>query len=292
MFTDFGAKVLGPKTFIFPFKSTDSSSSTPYEVNFPSGTYFIEAAGASGGCKYGGLGGITSGLLILKKPQTFYLYIGGEGKGAGMSYYGCLPGGWNRGGDACSDQKQCSGGGGTDIRLSLNDLYNDRIIVAGGGGGAASNISSEYCDEKYKGGDGGEIGETALGLSGRVGIAYGTIYSKGGTQTEGGKSIIKTETYTNENGFKGIGGKCAGGFDYCGGGGGGYYGGGGGFDVTGGGGGSGFINKEFLKDPSYSSGNIGNGYIKITVSSYVISCQVNTFNSTLFVFFYILIKSN
>ena len=248
--------------YLFPFKGTDSTSSSPYEVFFPKGKYFIELFGASGGCQLGGPGGVSTGFLTLKSDRTLFLYVGGSGITGTSS--GCINGGWNGGGMACSENYHCSGGGSTDIRLSENTGFNERIFVSGGGGGSAC---SYYTDQKFKGGYGGtETGESAYGYSGRMSIAYGNLYSNGGSQTSGGTGVIKTYgRYTNEAGSWGKGGKCAGGNCYCGAGGGGYYGGAGGYDVTPGGGGSSYFDPSYISNASLLTGNVGNGKIIITI---------------------------
>ena len=265
-------------TFSFNDIGEESHNSSPYEVIFPVGKYFLELYGASGGGNNGGKGGYTTGIITIHSPQTFYFYIGGKGRTVKNNVNGntCINGGWNGGGEACSANYQSSGGGGTDIRLSKNDNYDDRIIVAGGGGGDGDGLSLiKVPIPLYKGGDGGgEEGERAIGFSGHLNILYGNLYSNGGNQTNGGISTINsTNTYHNTNGGKGIGGKCAGADFYCGSGGGGYYGGGGGFDVTGGGGGSGYINTSYITNGFlYKSDHIGNGEIIVTFIRSFHSC--------------------
>ena len=126
--------------------------------------------GASGSGEHPGKGGYSCGILHLLEPITLYLYIGGEGKynPNNDEYTTCIDGGWNGGGKACSCGYQCSGGGGTDIRLDKNNLYSNRIIVAGGGGGDGNGNGGEKT-EKYHGGDGsGIIGEFLMVIQGQV----------------------------------------------------------------------------------------------------------------------------
>ena len=248
--------------YLFPYKGTDSTSSSPYEVFFRKGKYLIELFGASGGGILGGTGGVSIGFLTLKNDRTLFLYVGGSGIIGSSS--GCINGGWNGGGMACSLAGQCSGGGSTDIRLSENSDYSERIFVSGGGGGSASR---DYTDEKYKGGYGGtETGESAFGRCGTYSIAYGDLYSNGGSQTSGGSGVIKTYgSYTNEAGSFGKGGKCAGAAHNCGAGGGGYYGGAGGYDITPGGGGSSYFDPSYISNAKLLTGNTGNGKIIITI---------------------------
>ena len=256
----------------FPFIGNDSTNSTPYKVWFNKGRYFVELYGASGPTEFCGRGGYSYGILTIKNPRYLYLYIGGQGITTDSRVHLCIEGGWNGGGRACSFWNQCTGGGGTDIRLSENNEYNERIIIAGGGGGSASSSSSRQNDQ-YKGGDGGGIiGGNAYGYSGKHNIAYSKTYSKGGTDTNGGESYQKKNDNQemNENGKKGVGGMCVGGDGNCGAGGGGYYGGGGGFDVTGGGGGSSYYDPTFIKNGHLlRSDHYGNGIIFITKIAFI-----------------------
>ena len=125
----------------FNFQGPDSTSSSPIEVFFPKGKYFVELFGASGGGLSPGKGGYTYGLLKLNSPKTLYFYIGGQGINNIVQILdGCIKGGWNGGGEACSGKYQSSGGGATDIRLTKNDNYNDRIMVAGGVAGMVMEV--------------------------------------------------------------------------------------------------------------------------------------------------------
>ena len=251
----------------FPFKGDNSTNSSPYKVWFPKGKYFVELYGASGPSKLCGRGGYTYGFLDIEKPQYMYLYVGSQGITTKSETHLCIDGGWNGGGRACSLWNQSTGGGASDIRLSENNDYNERIIIAGCGGAAASSDESQQYDH-YKGGDGGgKIGGNAYGSSGKYSIAYPILYAKGGTDSGGGEAYIKENVYneSNENGKKGIRGMCVGGDAYCGSGGGGYYGGGGGFDATGGGGGSSYYDPKYIKNGHLlRSDHFGNGIIFIT----------------------------
>ena len=257
------------KNTTFSFNGEDSTKSSPYEVNFKKGKYFVELYGASGGGVDGGCGGYSYGVLPIYSNTILYFYVGGQGITDSTAQNTCIKGGFNGGGEACSQKSQSSGGGGTDIRTTKNDNYEDRIIVAGGGGGDGDGLlTSDY----VIGGNGGGVeGGFSYGFSGRSGLSYGKLYSYGGTQSSGGQSYIRNGYSTNENGSPGIGGKCSGGYEYCGAGGGGYFGGGGGYDVTGGGGGSGFINYKYFKTgKTMTSTHKGNGIIYITILN---NCQ-------------------
>ena len=269
-----GAENQGNRKYYFSY------SGSAKEVYFPRGKYLLELWGASGGGTLGGKGGYSSGKLTLLKGTKLYFYIGGQGNYSLVTNKEqCIEGGWNGGGKSCSRGYQTSGGGGTDIRLSQNSEYHDRIIVAGGGGGSVNNAT---IDELYKGGfGGGEVAGSAKGKSGTYDIAYGNAYANGGSQTAGGSSLVrKGSTYQNENGKFGVGGASAGGEHNSGSGGGGYYGGGGGFDYCGGGGGSSYFNpliiekgllkkgnEEFNGKNAKETGHTGNGAIRVTVLS-------------------------
>ena len=79
-----------------------------------------------------GSGGYMSGVITLRKNTIVYASIAGMGEFS----KGIAPqGGYNGGGNASeSSYKSASGGGATDIRFEVNDLYH-RVLVAGGSGG-------------------------------------------------------------------------------------------------------------------------------------------------------------
>ena len=99
------------------------------------GTYKLEVWGAQGGVGYsnsaGGKGGYSSGVIVLSRPTTFYVYVGGN---PGST----VAGGFNGGGSGNQNRNDNGGGGGgTDMRIGSTSLYA-RVIVAGGGGGGVS----------------------------------------------------------------------------------------------------------------------------------------------------------
>ena len=113
------------KTYNFDYTGAVQTFTVPQ-----SGTYKIETWGASGNDKASwntgdsssivensyGLGGYTTGKIVLNKDVKLYVYVGGKNS-------------YNGGGLG-----EAQGGGATDIRTTENNLYS-RIIVAGGGGG-------------------------------------------------------------------------------------------------------------------------------------------------------------
>ena len=180
------------------------------------GTYKLEVWGAQGGDRggnNGGRGGYSVGELDMEINQKVYVYVGCSGNDGGKA------GGWNGGG---SHQYHNGGGGATDIRTEIDDLYS-RFIVAGGGGSVGSY------------GRWGAVGGGASGGSALYSFGSGGF---GGTQTTSG-------AYRASFGKGGSGASGSGG--YAGAGGGGWYGGGGSNpdgsvdDDRGGGGGSGFV---------------------------------------------------
>ena len=248
---DGSVEYLGNNSYYYSYQGT------PKKVVLKRGIYCVELWGASGGGPFGGKGGYSSGILTLHNQKSLFFYIGGQGKSyPGNPYDGCIEGGWNGGGDACAIMYQNSGGGGTDIRLSQNENYEDRIIVAGGGGGRS---------EKY--GFGG-------GLTGYHGII---AQSTSGSQTSGGKTEIGID---GDLGYGGYTQK-----DYAGisGGGGGYYGGGATSNALGG---SGFIDTTFfyryetipgnetVPTPfgGFDQGHSGDGVAKITYVNAFYGC--------------------
>ena len=145
-----------------------------------------------------------------------------------------------------------SGGGASDIRLVIDDLYS-RMIVAGGGGGAPS-LKNGTPDGYVQGGHGGGL------VGGNANYSYSSshdsgprIGGSGGEQSKGGSGGRFNSSVSNSGQF----GKGA---DWIsresntygsGAGGGGWYGGGAGGDGgTGGGGGSGYALTESSHKPS------------------------------------------
>lgn len=240
------------------------------------GVYQLEAWGASGGSMSGtgidsvgnsrdvityegGKGAYTSGIILLDKGTSLYVYVGGEG----VSNVSFTPnpsnvnGGYNGGAalnEASQSQFGATGGGATDFRLhsgAWNTMVglNSRIMVAAGGGGA--NFRNQGYGEGSGGAGGalhGENGAEALTLGSyfRSDYSLGYVVGTGGTQIGAGYgerhlldgSVVKEET--NLDGSYSL----QGGFGYGGfgqsAGGGGYYGGAGALS-GGAGGGSSYI---------------------------------------------------
>ena len=107
------------------------------------GLYKIEAWGAKGGTNSGN-GSYTSGEIELTQGDMLYIYSGGRGADGCLSGTG---GGWNGGGSPGSSGCSYTGGGASDVRLVSGAWNNDtslnsRIMVAAGGAGAESGTAS------------------------------------------------------------------------------------------------------------------------------------------------------
>ena len=200
---------------MFSYSGTYLTFTVPF-----TGTYIIECWGASGGThnsyNYDGKGGYVKGSIELQQGNILYVYVGGKGTENGI-------GGWNGGaskkgisdsGTAYSDDSS-GGGGSTDVRLAIGNLYS-RIIVAGAGGGL--NYYQNWASGS-KGGDAGGL----IGPKFPSRTQPAVCYNYGGTQTEGGKSQKSSSGCTGNNGSFGLGGS-----GHWGNGGGGWYGGSGG----------------------------------------------------------------
>ena len=133
----------------------------------------VFAHGAQG-ANNGGLGGSIQAILILTSGlSTLYVYVGGMGLNNA--------GGFNGGGLGNSFY----GGGGSDVRTSINNL-NTRLVVSGGGGGRGTwNLG---------------VGGAGGGLIGGSGTATG------GSQSAGGIGTTCDGCSTGTNGIFGIGG--------------------------------------------------------------------------------------
>ena len=176
----------------FKLKCNDPSNfdiCSPYSVTLKPGKYQFDCFGGSSSKAKSsliGYGAHVSGIILLFKPKTFYIYVGGQGQGYYYNQAGKIsPGGYNGGGNGgyaayYSDGKfyeksGCSGGGATDIR-TIGGRWNDSaslasgVIVAGAAGGW--HVSS------LKGGDGGALeGQEAYDVSQKK--------YKGGSQSNG-----------------------------------------------------------------------------------------------------------
>lgn len=279
-----------------------------------SGYYKLETWGAQGGNAtggtnggtvsgvIGGYGGYSKGVTYLKKGETVYIFVGGQGKSNCVSSSNgtkvFCDGGYNGGGSGLSSDAYgyvAGGGGATHISkeaglLSTLSENKNTILVVSGGGGGASYYNYSSAGNKGMGGSGG-------GMSGGSGYTTtaGTNPSIPGTQALGyafGKGNDNSSNTTSIVTMPG--------------GGGGLYGG----DVelkSGGAGGSGYIGNDLLTNKAMycydcvnstspdtytvSTTNVsdtaienyakkGNGYARITLAYKEESEDAKTYNYT------------
>ena len=170
----------------FEFNYTGTIQTFTPEIR---GLYKLEVWGAQGGhyndANFGGYGGYSTGSAYLRKGETVYVVVGGNGSIYRKTYV--YSGGYNGGGGThSSDHYVGTGGGATHIARStglLKELVNkkdDVLIVAGGGGGSyyeSSNI-------RGAGGSGGGYigGDSSYTITSR---SY-KVVATGGTQYAGG----------------------------------------------------------------------------------------------------------
>ena len=161
------------------------------------GLYKLETWGAQGGnansTYIGGYGGYSTGVVKLKKGETVYIHVGGQGtncSGERCTAAGGYNGGGNSvGNEVCgSEQELGSGGGATHIATSsglLSTLENNKnsILIVSGGGGAGN-----YCNQwNYAaGGSGGGMnGVNSIDLGAPDWNSNGGPAATGGTQISG-----------------------------------------------------------------------------------------------------------
>ncbi len=194
-------------------------------------------------------GGMAEGRRTFDAGATLYMYVGGQGMSANYVDSGqCKAqlGGWNGGGHG--SRAGSGGGGASDVRTVLGDLWS-RVLVAGGGGGCGGGGS----DCQFVGGPGG-------GLTGSKGVtsSWG-LGGDGGTQTAGG---LDGTGSTNGAGGFGRGGDAAQCNDEGGGGGGWYGGGSGGQHNRTGGGGSSYVDGMDSDTNTVGDQRYGHGLIE------------------------------
>ncbi|EAX93791.1 hypothetical protein TVAG_339140 [Trichomonas vaginalis G3] len=277
--------------YTFGYPCSDSlEECTPYTVNLMGGTYLIEAWGSAGQAHVAqnaipGLGGYSSGVLVVKNSLTLYLYIGSISFFNSMFIY--VP---------SSGYFFGIGGGSSDVLIKLLiDLilsHSARVFwlrVVGG---------SEWANSK--GGHGGGL-EGGKGYSPCWEASCQDSISGGGIQTSGGKAA---QSYNEMIGIKGLFGMSPVNYnsaDMGGIGGNGYYSGGS-IEVAGaGGGGSSFIsgyegcvalNSSLNENPSPTNSSIhysgikffnptmiqGNNEMPLFINSGTINCGIGNKN--------------
>ena len=194
------------------------------------GKYKLQCWGAEGQYYNNGVagkGGYAEGPVTMTKDGSIYICVGGYGN--------CYN---NQVLNLTAFPIGCSGGGATSItttkRGQLKEFksFQGEVLLVAGGGGAWDRGPSPA------GAGGGKTG-----VSGTASASYGT----GGSQKQGGTTILVSPNYVGHNyqADFGYGGNCGipvdGGEDFGAQGGGGWYGGGGSQGAGAGGGGSSYI---------------------------------------------------
>ena len=226
------------KSFRLPYPCNSQTSCYPYETILQRGKYYIETWGAQGGDSNsykGGKGAYACGILTILNPVKAFIYIGAKGTSA-SGIKNKAPAAFNGGGSGFtggpSGTFAASGGGGTDIRIGLDDVKR-RVIVAAGGGG-----TGYFSHERIGGAGGNETGLDAV------------KYSEG-TSGKGANQFSKCPKVSNSDESDLGQGSNKLNIDGCGGGGGFFGGGAGAGFLSGGGGGSSFVyTKETSTNPN------------------------------------------
>ena len=144
----------------------------------PQGVYTFTLFGANGGLKNLNLettteeensfnaGGIVSAQIALQSTTKLFVTLGGKGT-HNVRYNSNTErdlGGYNKGGSAYYSMHGVStGGGSSDIRYELNDVFH-RILVAGAGGGSDDTSDSFEAQKQNDGRGGAGGGEIAQGF--------------------------------------------------------------------------------------------------------------------------------
>ena len=184
------------------------------------GDYKFELWGAAGGDGYaipgyeqtssshGGRGAYTSGVLTLKRTDTFYVYVGGAGKtGKGTNRFKGPVGGFNGGGDG-GNSSSGSGGGATDIRVTSGEWNNktsleSRIMVAAGGGGSDDKSGTYLNSNDGSGGPGGALKSIGAYINGALDGRYFATQITGNAFGIGGSVTTNTDTGGAGGGYYG-----------------------------------------------------------------------------------------
>jgi len=232
------------------FSYTGSIQTYTVPAGKTSATIYIWGA-AGGGDPYGnsgGAGAFITGIMPVIPGTTYYIVVGGGGRG--LYDYPALyvnPGGYGGGG---TGYYAAGGGGYSGIFSGLTPTQGNTLLLAGGGGGAGPGGyggSAAWSGTAQAGGGGGVAGSAGQGATTSAGGAAGT------PQTQG----VNGTTYPGTALAGGNG--CQ---NYGGAGGGGYWGGGGGTynnGANGGGGGSSYSNSTYLSSVSGAQSTTGSG---------------------------------
>ena len=232
------------------FSYTGSIQTYTVPAGKTSATIYIWGA-AGGGDPYGnsgGAGAFITGIMPVTAGTTYYIVVGGGGRG--LFDYPALyvnPGGY---GGGATGYYAAGGGGYSGIFSGLTPAQGNTLLLAGGGGGAGPGGyggSAAWSGTAQAGGGGGVAGSAGQGGTTSAGGAAGT------PQTQG----IADTTYPGTALAGGNGAQ-----NYGGAGGGGYWGGGGGTynnGANGGGGGSSYSNPTYLFSVSGAQSTTGSG---------------------------------
>ena len=203
---------------------------TFYQAYFPRGLYKFTLCGGNGGVlnsaqetgfkndDFPYAAGCTSGIIKLKARTKMYVYIGGHGDDVKNSN-SRSNGGFNGGGSGNYVKTRSTGGGGaSDVRAEVDDVFH-RIIVAGGGGGGDSP-TEKIVENDGCGGSGG--GYTAQGWytssktvdnSLAANQTFGFSFGQGEAGKSGGSNNPKGSKFSEyDEDFGGAGGGWFGGF--------------------------------------------------------------------------------
>ena len=232
---------------------------------------------------YGGTGGYASGEIGLTQGTKIYAYVGGSGNSVTTSTNSIYAGGYNgggyrygyNGGGGATDFR-LTGGAWNDSASLLS-----RFIVAGGGGSDGAKTKKGMYGGGSDGGSSTENYTANKNYCGKGGTQTYSGYSTSYTVTTQATTGLKSNTTGNYGGGFGFGGGgvylSSG---YGGAGGGGWYGGSGSVpdgssdDDRGGGGGSGFVWSDATK------GNVPSGY-SVSSSYYLINTSLIAGNSSM-----------
>jgi len=232
------------------FSYTGSIQTYTVPAGKTSATIYIWGA-AGGGDPYGnsgGAGAFITGIMPVTPGTTYYIVVGGGGRG--LYDYPALyvnPGGYGGGG---TGYYAAGGGGYSGIFSGLTPAQGNTLLLAGGGGGAGPGGyggSAAWSGTAQAGGGGGVAGSAGQGATTSAGGAAGTPQTQGVNGT-----TFPGAALAGGNGCQNYGG--AGGGGYWGGGGGTYNNG-----ANGGGGGSSYSNPTYLSSVSGAQSTTGSG---------------------------------
>ena len=182
-----------------------------------------------------GAGGYTSGIVRLYAHTKAFISVGGQGQfgykiTASMEdncylLENMVEGGYNGGGYATNyfyvddfNSGAGSGGGATDVRFDVNDLFH-RVIVAGGGGGMDNTYGFIEGHDDGTGGAGGGLTAQGFFVNGVINNQYVATQTNGFTfgsgesaQQYGSRNENGVRTYGGNSDRSGSGGGWFGGF--------------------------------------------------------------------------------